>query len=100
MGLLAVCFIFVVCASPLFVVILAVTAMADADEYENPPPKPVSYGVGGDDVIHIDSANWTGARKFPNEAYEWNDDVTKAGVDTVREGAKPFTDGVEWEAIQ
>lgn len=40
------------------------------------------------------------ACKFPKEAYEWNDDVTKAGVDKVHEGAKPFTDGVEWEAIR
>lgn len=38
-------------------------------------------------------------RKFPAEAYEWNDDVTKESVEKVREDARRFIDKGDWEVI-
>jgi hypothetical protein len=39
------------------------------------------------------------SRKFPAEAYDYQDDVTKEAVDKVREQARPMIDGGEWEVI-
>ena len=38
-------------------------------------------------------------RKFPPEAYEWDDDVTKEAVDKVREEVRPLIETAEWEVI-
>ena len=38
-------------------------------------------------------------RKFPPEAYEWDDDVTKEAVDKVREEVRPLIETAEWELI-
>lgn len=38
-------------------------------------------------------------RKFPAEAYEYNDDVTAEAVEKVRERAREILAGGEWEVI-
>lgn len=38
-------------------------------------------------------------RKFPAEAYEYHDDVTKEGVDKVREKVREVLGEGEWEVI-
>lgn len=38
-------------------------------------------------------------RKFPAEAYDYDDDVTKEAVDRVREKARPMIESGDWEVI-
>lgn len=45
------------------------------------------------------AANHTQERKFPVEAYEWNDDVTRESVEKVRDDARHLIEGGDWEVI-
>lgn len=38
-------------------------------------------------------------RKFPPEAYEYDDDVTKEAVDKVRDDARRLIENGDWEVI-
>lgn len=38
-------------------------------------------------------------RRFPPEAYDYHDDVTKEAVDRIREKARPELDRDEWEVV-
>lgn len=38
-------------------------------------------------------------RKYPPQAYDYHDDVTKEAVDKVREQARPIIEHGEWEVI-
>lgn len=38
-------------------------------------------------------------RKFPPEAYEYNDDVTKEAADKVRDDARHLIEKGDWEVI-
>lgn len=50
-------------------------------------------------IVKKTAAQNNRSRKFPDEAYEWDDDVTKEAVDKVRDEVRPFVEAVEWEVI-
>lgn len=45
------------------------------------------------------TASQNNGRKFPAEAFEWNDDVTKEAVDKVRDDVRHLVEHADWEVI-
>lgn len=61
-------------------------------------PKRWREHIGNIDGL-VSSHPTSAERKFPTEAYEWNDDVTKEAVDKLRDDARKYLDNGEWEII-